>query len=1109
MNRCTTLGAAFAILALPIIADAQGNTGTIGGTVRDAQRLNAPGASITITGKDSGLTRSGTSATDGSFEFPGLQPGDYLVTADLPGFERKQVQIQLEVNQRVRIELTLLPSGVTEKVDVQATIPLLHSTDVAVGEVIDQRQVAELPLNGRQFLELALLVPGVHTSHGAQTGSTTALYWRPGQNSAISISGGRPNANVYLLDGTTNTDPSFNTYVISLPPDAIREFQIQTGTYTAELGGGGTGQVNVVTKSGTREVHGTTYEFLRNDAFDSPLFTNPDLPHFSQHQYGATLGGPLASRTFFFGAFEGFRSRQGQSEIRSVPLDAWRRGDFSGGAPIYDPFSNALNPNFDPTKPSTVANPQFIRTQFANNQIPLARLNPVALAVLDRYVAHANLAGSTNNYLDTREQRLDNQSVNVRIDHSWSNGTSLLARYSLSNEDGFTPENLPGFGAFHDNRVQNFTGTIIKPLTTRFLSESRFGFVRMRLHRFGEASQGADLVTQLGIPGVGFGGADAYGLPRFDVQGFDGMGDSLLCTPCRYWNNIFQAGERFTWTRGEHSLKFGGDARRFNWDMLGFFQNRGYFQFTQPFTSRTSLNDGTGNALASFLLGLPALSQRQAGLPSMNLRQNAFDVFVQDDWRLTNHLTLNAGLRYEMETPLSDVKKILTNVDFINGKPFAYVGGQSGYPLGLQFADKNNIAPRVGLAWAPGEGRNVLRGGYGVFYSYPDMSLWCNQVHNVPLVFPEIRASNALTPTVQGFGFAPPVLGQTLVAFTALAPHARTPMIQQVSTTFERQLTDTLMIQVGYMGAFGRNFDRSRLVNNAQPGPGGVQPRRPFQTISFLPDSVLPADTPVVSTTFPVGPINLLENTGKSRYNSGWILAKRTFSNGFSFLASYTLADSLNDAPAFRSPAMESEVPQDSFHPELEWGPNGCDVRHRLVTSVLYHVPYQARGGATGGEKVRRAIFGDWQIAFIYQAQSGFPYTIGVFGDTANAGTLLNVNPIRADVVPGVDPNLPADERNADHWFNTAAFATPAAFTFGTATRNSMVGPALAKADVSLERRFDVSRTRIDFRFEAFNVFNRVNYAAPERFVNTPQFGTIRMASTPARQIQFAARLNF
>ena len=1093
-------------------ARAQGNTGALGGTVRDEQKLLVPGATVTISATESRLIRIATAGPDGEFEFPGLLPGDYLMTVELSGFERQQVRVRLEVNQRVHVEVVLRAAGVTQQIEVRETIPLLHANDVAVGEVIDEQQVAQLPLNGRQFLELALLVPGAHTSHGAQMGNMSPLYWRPGQNSAITISGGRPNANVYLLDGTTNTDPSFNTFVISLPPDSIREFQIQTGTYTAELGGAGTGQVNVVTKSGTLVPHGSLYEYLRNNAFDARLFTSPDeLPHFSQNQYGGTLGGPAGHRFFFFGAFEGFRSSEGQSNIMSVPLDGRRLGNFSGAAPIYDPLTTRANPAFDPTRPSSPSNPQFIRSQFPNNRIPLDRMNPVALSVLQQFVPLPNLDESTNNYLDTRAQDLRNDSFNVRLDRSWAGGTSVFGRYSLSNEAGFTPENLPGFGAFHDNRAQNFTFTMLKPVSRRLLNETRLGVARMRLHRYGETANGADLITQLGIPGVGFGGPDAFGLPRFDVQGYDAIGDSLLCTPCQYWNTNIQGGERFTWSEGHHSIRFGGDVRRFVWDMLGFFQNRGYFQFTPGLTSRTSLTDGTGDALASFLLGLPALAQRQAGLPSMNMRQTSFDLFVQDDWRVVPSLTLNVGLRYEIETPLTDIHKILTNLDFSSGKPVAFVGGQAGYPKGLVYTDKNNFAPRIGLAWAPGAARNVIRGGYGIFYSYPDMNLWCNQVHNVPLVFPEIKVSNTLTPGINGFGFAPPVLGKTLVSFTAIDTHLQIPLIQQASASFEHQLGANMMVQVGYLGAWGRNLDRSRLINNAQPGPGGVQPRRPNQTVTFAEGTELPADVPVASLTFPVGPINLLESTGRSQYNSGWVLTKRTFSKGLSFLASYTYADSLTDAPAFRSPANEAEVPQNSFDPAAEWGPSGCDVRHRFVGSLIWKVPFRtmASGRATLFERLTRGILGGWQVALIYQAQSGFPFTISVFGDTANAGSLLNVNPIRAIAVSGVSPDLPSDQQNADHWFDTAAFTTPPAFQFGNVGRNSMIGPGLSKADLALDREIPLGRQQLHFRVEAFNVLNTVNLDTPNRFVNTPQFGTVTQTATSARQIQFVLRATF
>lgn len=1092
---------------------AQTTTAAVSGLVVDSQQLPVPGATLTIQDIQRGTRRTITSTEDGAFELAGLLPGEYRLTASLQGFATTQVDLRLEVNQRLRLDVQLKPSALSEAVVVTQTTPLLDIVDASVGQVIDERQVSQLPLNGRQFLELALLVPGVHASHGAGSGSTLPLYWRPGQNSSISVAGGRPSANAFRIDGTTNTDPSFNTYIVNLPPDAIREFQIETGSYSAELGAAGNGQVNVVTRSGTSTVRGSVYDHLRNSAFDSRPFTNPDeLPHFSQNQYGGTLGGPLGGRAFFFASYEGLRSTQGQSMMMTVPLAAWRTGDFSGAAPIYDPRTTRANPDFDPTRPAGPANPQTIRSQFPGNRIPFDRLDPVAVRVLRDFVPAPNMEGSVNNYLDTRAHELRNDQGTIRVDRAWQNGTSVFGRYTLSKERGFTPENLPGFGANHDNRLQSVTGTLIQPLSASVLHELRVGYSRMQLNRLGETARGEDLITSLGIRGVGFGGADAYGLPRFNVQGFDPFGDALLCTPCEYDNQLFQAGERLNLALGKHSLRLGGDVRYFKWDMLGFFQNRGYFQFTNGFTTRTASNDGTGDALASFLLGLPMLAQRQAGLPSMNMRQTGYEAFIQDDWRIGRHMTINGGLRYEYVTPLKDVRKVLTNLTWIDGKPWAYVGGQGGYPEGLTYPDRNNLAARVGFSVNPHGGHYVFRAGYGGFYAYPEMNLWCNQVHNVPLVFPEIQASNPFVPSIFGMGFDAPVLGQTLVGFTAIEPRWQVPFIQQASVGLERQFGASLMVEVGYIGAWGRNLDRARLVNNAAPSPLPLGPRRPFRTISFVDGTTLPEEWPIASLTFPVGPINLLEFTARSEYNAAYVQAKQRLARGLSFLASYTYSKSLADSPSFRSAAMEPEVPQDSFNLDAEWGPAGCDIRHRFVASLIYQLPYSAdaaRAGSAAG-RVARRLFGDWQVAVIHQSQSGFPFTISVFGDTANAGSLLNVNPVRANTVPGESPYLPDDQRTAERWFNTAAFVTPPAFTFGNAGRNSVYGPGLNKTDLALQRDFVIHRNiRFEFRAEAFNVFNVTNYGTPERFVNTPQFGSVIMAGTPARQIQFVGRLKF
>jgi len=1101
-------------LAVPSSTWAQGNTSSLGGVVIDDQHMAVPGAMVTVRDEARGSERAVQAGKDGVFELASLLPGRYRVDVQIQGFAFSPRDVVIEVNQRARVELVVTPKALAEIVTVHGDMPLLQTRTSGVGQVIDQEQIERLPLNGRQFLELALLVPGVHSSHGAQTGSTTALYWRPGQNSAVSVTGGRAAANAYLLDGTTNTDPSFNSYIISLPPDAIQEFKIETGTYSAELGGAGTGQVNVVTKAGSSQFHGTVYDHLRNSAFDARLFTSPDeLPHFAQNQFGATAGGPAPAHTFYFVAYEGLRSTQGQSMMMTVPLDAWRSGDFSGTSTIYDPFSSRPNPAYDPSKPASPSNPSILRDPFPGNQIPISRMNPVALRVLQDFVPMPTMMDETaNNYLDTRPQLLKSDLVTARLDHSWTQGSSVFGRYSTSHEYGFTPENLPGFGANHNNRVQNLTVTFIQPISSRFVNEVRVGGTRMKLERLGENANGPDLIAELGIKGVGFGGPEANGLPQFNVQGLQPFGDSLLCTPCKYDNVQLQAGDRATLVKGSHSLSFGGNLRRFRWDMLGFFQNRGYYQFTPGLTSRTGTNDGTGNALASYLLGLPALEQRQAGLPSMNMRQTGVDAFIQDEWRVRSDLTLNLGLRYEYQTPLQDERKILTNLTWDeNGQPKAFVGGQLGYPEGLVYPDKNNFAPRVGMSYNPGGGRTVLRAAYGLFYAYPEMNLWCNQVHNVPLVFPEIVQGNTFTPAIQGFDFKPAVLGQTLVGFTAIDPHARTPYIQQASVNVQRQVGSDLVVEVGYVGAWGTNLDRSVLVNNAAPSPLPLKPRRPVQTISFVPDTELPELVPTTSTTFPVGPINLLEYSAKSSYNAGYVVARRRLSDGLSFLASYTYGRSMSDAPSFRSPAMEPEVPQNSFDLDAEWGPAGCDIRHRFVASVLYEIPFAARAASSSPwTTLARWVLGDWQVAGIYQAQTGFPFTISVFGDTANAGALLNVNPVRANVVAGVSPYLPADERSGDRWFNTAAFTTPPAFTFGNAGRNSIYGPGLQKTDLALQRNFVLAgRTAFEFRAEFFNLFNHTNFATPERFVNTPQFGSVIMAATPARQIQFVARLRF
>ncbi|HEU0368850.1 MAG TPA: hypothetical protein VFR42_06560, partial [Candidatus Acidoferrum sp.] len=565
---------------------------------------------------------------------------------------------------------------------------------------------------------------------------------------------------------------------------------------------------------------------------------------------------------------------------------------------------------------------------------------------------------------------------------------------------------------------------------------------------------------------------------------------------------------------GRHSIKLGGDFHWYTWPMWGFFQNRGYYQYTNGYTTEFGFNDGSGNGFASLLLSLPAAKQRQAGIPQMNLRNWGTDAFVEDTWKITQTTTLNLGVRYEYSNPLYDKNNTNTNLIFDNGVPSVFVGGQNGYPKGLMYANTHNFAPRIGVARNLPNWGLVVHAAYGVFFTPVDQNTWCNQRHNVPFVFPETQQADNFTPPAAlfktGMNFGTPVLGTgalaaTTVSFTAFDPHSPAQYVQQWNTSVQKSLDANTTLEVGYVGSRGFHLQRSHLINNTLPGPGPLGPRRPFKTLAFVPDTTLPpssADNAVLqSQTFPVSTINLLETSAQSWYDAGYVNVRRRYSHGLSLLANYTFSKSLTDAPDFRSPMDEAAIPQNNLDLAAEKGP-GCDVRHRFALSAVYAIPSYNR------TEWLRLITQNWTFSTIYQAQSGMPFTISVFGDTANSGTVLGENPVRANVTG--EPVFGPGTRTADMWFNPAAFATPPAFTYGDAGRNSVYGPPMQTMDIALQRAFRLTeRLNFQVRGEAFNALNKVNLGTPNRFVNTPQFGTITMAMTPGREMQVSARLSF
>ena len=1111
-------------LAFAIHLNAQTNYVVLRGVISDPQHLAIPHASVKLTSTANGAERRVTSDDRGAYEVDGLLPGEYLLEAESKGFATARRSLQLEVGQQVTLDVMLMVGPERQTITAVAAAELLKTSDPSVGEVVDQRAVAQLPLNGRMLVDLMLTVPGAHVSHGAQTGDMNPLYWRPGQRSAISVGGNRPNANYFLLDGATNTDPTFNTQNFSASPDAVQEFQVQIGSYSAEMGGAGGGQVNIVTRSGGTRLHGTVYNFFRNGALDAHSFNDMGgTNHLVQNNFGGSLSGPLFGKhTFFFVNYEGLRHVQADTMTDTVPTPDEVAGDFSmSGVTIYDPNTTVTNPNFNPNLPVSAQNPQFTRQPFPDNKIPADRMSPVAVTMLQQYTPQPNMmmgmgSGMTmmgqptvvgsgndaNNYLDVRNEIHYTDQGTIRIDHQFNSSNTAFARYSAGDEHGFMPENLPGFGYLHDNLSQQGMGSYSHVFTPTLLNVATVAVSRLSMNHTTESANKNDITGQLGIQGVGFGGPGAWGAPYFNVQGYSPIGDSYAATPMHAWDTLIEGRDTVSWLVGRHSLKFGGLYQKFIWPMWGFFQNRGYYQFTNGFTTDIGANDGTGSGLASFLLGLPAVRQRQAGVPQMNLRQWYAAGYGQDTFRLAKNTTLDYGVRYEYMSALVDINYANSNLTFApDGTPSVFIGGQNGMPKGLMYPSKTDFAPRLGISQSvPGRGL-VLHAAYGIFYTPVDMNTWCNQRHNVPYTFPETNQSDNFTPSIKTFNFAPAVLGVTVVSFTGMQTNPSPQYIQQWSAAVEQSLGRDTVMEIGYLGSGGFHLQRAHLINNAQPGPGLIQPRRPFKKISFVPNTVLPPSTPVVSTTFGVSTINLLENSARSWYDAGYVNVRRRAGRGLSFLANYTWSKSLSNAPDFRSPMFEAAIPQNNDDLAAEKGP-ACDVRNRVAVSAVYDVPAWERS------RVTRAVTKNWRTSAIFQTQSGFPLTISVFGDTANAGTALGENPVRANVTG--KPVFGAGTRNATTWFNPAAFATPPAYAFGNASRNSVVGPAMQTVDVSVVRSFPLWETvHLETRGEFFNALNHTNLGTPNRFVNTAGFGSITEVTTPGREIQLSARLSF
>lgn len=1087
MRRAVLISLAFTLsfsLGAEQIA-AQSFTATIRGTARDESGAIIPGVSITVRNANKGWTRTAVTNDSGDYVVTQLPPDTYSITAQLTGFKTEVRQgIVLQVGQEARIDFTLSVGELEEKIVVTASAPLVQSENAMVGNVIDEQKIKELPLNGREFWQLAQLAPNVFNP---PQGST--LGFRGGFNVA-----GNPEVNNnFILDGIDNNDETTAQPTHRPSVDGIREFKVLTGIYSAEYGRQSGGQIVIITKSGTNEFHGTAFEFHRNDNLDARNFfmragpgqpRRSELPELKRNQFGFSAGGPVKKdQTFFFVTYEGLRLKEGVARLGTVPTEKMRRGDFSELS-------------------TTIRDPQTGRP-FPNNRIPEERIHKVSKALLEFWPLPTS-SGLANNFSLNRVRTQDQDQFSIRIDHKFSDANNFFASYQFSQRENFEASNplcgsrvLPGFGCTEPERTQHISLVDTHVFSPRLLNEFRIGYNRMRTNRFHEDMALGNVVAKLSLPQggpEGLAGPEFFntGVPQVTITGIATIGGPTNLPQGRR-TNTYNIVDNITYTRGSHTVKAGLDIKRFLFNSFFTQFGRGAFAFNGQFT---------GNAFADFLLGALRSTSRAPGIPFSNTFTASFGFYLQDDWKVSQKLTLNYGLRYELSFPeLERVNKMssfdpatgrvpvadgrLMDVDPVTGNLITV--GDS--PLGRRLwrFDKNNLAPRFGFAWRPfGDNRTVIRGGYGIFYNH-------------------IVAGNGLSPMFRGIPFR---IRQTFIntpsrvvatwevpfpsgisggGFTPQGINADFPMayIQQWSLGIQREVTRDLVIEATYLGSKGTHLPMAFNINQPEPGPGPIQPRRPYAQWSN---------------------ITWRDAVGTSNYHGLSIRVERRFARGLSFLSSWTISKSIDLAPPPSTSGDGESAVQNPRNLRAERGLSEFDTRHRFVTSFVYELPWGP--GKKWLSNIRGPvghILGGWQVTGILTLQSGRPFTIVTGRDISNTGT---------DNRPFLVGDPKPEKRTPDRWFNTAAFSDrvlpSGVFAYGDVGRNTIIADGINNFDLALFKNFNFDEERrLQFRAEFFNIANHANFGIPSRNLSSSAFGRVSSTTTLNRQIQFGLKFVF
>ena len=1076
----------FALLSLslcPVALLAQDNTATISGQVLDATGSAVPGARVKAHSPQTGLERATTTAETGNYTLPLLPLGAWEVTVEKDGFKKSvQTGITLQIDQRARVDFQLQVGTASESIQVTGEMPLTQTDTSSLGSVIDNQKVVEMPLNGRQFYSLALLVPGV-----APPAQGSILSFRGGFN----VAGSSELYNNFSLNGLSNNDQLLSAPAFRPSVDAIQEFKILTGVFPAEYGRNSGSQVVVTTKAGTNSFHGSAFEFLRNQVTDAKNYFTPAtsaIPSFKQNQFGATFGGPiLKNKTFFFASYEGSRSTQQITAVTTVPTTPMLSGDFSGISTVI------LNP--------------ATGTPFPQNKIPPTLISPAGQFLANYFPTPTfpTAAGRTpsNNYVFNQPQVDKLNLGSLRLDHTISDKDTINGSYNDFEDSQLTQNNavcgsrvIPGFDCTVDllSRLYGLSETHI--FNSNFINEVRIGVSQFANPRITN-DQDVKFTEQFKIPGTRFDGPAYAGVPQTSVTGYATIGEPTNF-PQKRVDRTYQLADHITLVRGSHTIKTGLDILRFQTNGTVVGNGRGSYTFAVPATG----NDApyAGYPLASLLLGLPTTTARSPFSPRYYPRTGSYSLYVQDDYKFSSRLTFNVGLRWEYHIPIFDARNTLSNFNPGTGK--IDVAGAAGVPEAIWDANKKDFMPRFGFSWQPrkNSSRTVIRGGYGIFYNAPALNVVSSgpQQSNAPYVSAQTFNASKAVPLsfIDPFPAAAAGAGSlTLSAIERKLPDAQS---QQWSLNVQQELTRSTVLEVGYQGSKGTHLPLLYNINQPVPGPGNTQAKQALRPYPQF------------------GNITWLTARGDSSFNGLIMKVEQRAHNGLSFLVSYMHGKSIDDSagtPFNVTPSRSQAMDPTNFRRER--GLSGFDIRNRLVVSSVYQLPFGKGRRFQSGNRIVDNVIGGWETSGIVSFQNGRPITVLLARDNANVlGTVDRPNVVGNPYVAGqvaANPicNAPAQVGTPGFWINPCAFVAAPAGTFGNEGRNNLTAPPFKNLDVVISRVIQVGeRFSAQVRMEAFNAFNHPNFDAPGQTLDGAGFAALLSAGT-ARQLQFGLKLRF